>query len=112
MQIEVTDDKKDVVVWLTRAEKEDPAVQARLKEIYAEYKVKKYTVAVFTSGEQDLYQNTLSLLLYNRRREAELAARRAKEAASAPKPSLREQLSNAPKCPARPKVQRIREMER
>ena len=76
MQIEVADDKKDVVVWLTRAEKDDPAVQARLKEIYAEYKVKKYTVAVFTSGDQELYPNTLSLLLYNRRRGAELAARR------------------------------------
>lgn len=112
MQIEVADDKKDVVVWLTQAEKKDPAVQARLKEIYAEYKAKKYTVAVFYSGDQELYQNTLSLLLYNRRRDAELAARRAKEAASAPKPSLHERLSNAPKCPVRPKSPRIREMER
>ena len=61
---------------MTNAEKNDPAVQARLKELYAKYKEKKYTVAVFHSGGGDLYQSTLDLLTYNKRKCAELAAQR------------------------------------
>lgn len=36
---------------------------------------KKYTVAVFQSGTEDLYEQTHQLLLYNRNRAAELEAK-------------------------------------
>ena len=68
MELNVHDNTKIVEVWITNAEKNDPAVQARLKELYAEYKEKKYTVAVFQSGGSDLYQNTRDLLAHNIRR--------------------------------------------
>jgi hypothetical protein len=78
LEINVLDDKKIVEIWLTRAEQEDPALNASLKDIYAEYKQKKYTVAVFKSGDRDLYQSTLDLLSYNKKRVAEIAVQREK----------------------------------
>lgn len=79
MEINIHDDKKMVEVWLTRAEKQDEALQQELKSLYAQYKKKKYMVAVFESGEQDLYQNTLALLSYNKRRIPELEMMREKQ---------------------------------
>ena len=79
MEINIHDDKKMVEVWLTRAEKQDEALQQELKPHYAQYKKKKYMVAVFESGEQDLYQNTLALLSYNKRRIPELEIMREKQ---------------------------------
>ena len=76
----VDEEKKLVMIWLSNAEKNDPAVQARMKELYAKYKEKKYTVAVFHSGGGDLYQSTRDLLAYNKRKCAELAAQRAPRA--------------------------------
>jgi hypothetical protein len=74
----VLDDRKIVEIWLTRAERDDPALNASLKDIYAEYKQKKYTVAVFQSGDRDLYRSTLDLLAYNKKRGAELEVQREK----------------------------------
>ena len=79
MEINIHDDKKMVEVWLTRAEKQNEALQQELKPLYAQYKKKKYMVAVFESGEQDLYQNTLALLSYNKRRIPELEMMREKQ---------------------------------
>ncbi len=79
MEINIHDDKKMVEVWLTRAEKQDKVLQQELKSLYAQYKKKKYMVAVFESGEQDLYQNTLALLSYNKRRIPELEMMREKQ---------------------------------
>ena len=79
MEINIHDDKKMVEVWLTRAEKQDEALQQELKPLYVQYKKKKYMVAVFESGEQDLYQNTLALLSYNKRRIPELEMMREKQ---------------------------------
>ena len=69
--MEVREQNKIVELWLTREEKEDAAFRESLKPIYQEYKEQKYLVAVFLSGEEDLYQQTRDLLLYNRRRQAE-----------------------------------------
>ena len=73
------DNQKLVEIWLTNAEKVEPALQEILKEIYAKYKAKKYLVAVFESGTGNLYQNTWDLLLFNRRRSAERAVRQTKQ---------------------------------
>ena len=69
--MEIREQSKIVELWLTREEKDDLAFWESLKPIYKEYKEQKYFVAVFLSGEEDLYQQTRDLLLYNRRRQAE-----------------------------------------
>jgi len=83
LELNIKDDKQIVEIWLTNAEKKDEALRESLKDIYAKYKKKKYLVAVFESGEKDLYQSTLDLLAYNKRRIAELEVRKEKKAKSA-----------------------------
>lgn len=65
-------------VWLTRQERDDEALRQRLAPMYRDYKKSGYLIAVFQSGEQDLYQQTSDLLRYNRKRMAELAVQREK----------------------------------
>ena len=79
MELNVRDKTGIVEVWMTNAEKNDPVIRENLKPLYAEYKKKKYFVAVFESGEKDLYQGTLDLLAYNKRRCAELEVQREKK---------------------------------
>ena len=71
LRMEIREQSKIVELWLTREERDDPAFRESLKPIYQQYKEQKYLVAVFLSGEEDLYQQTRDLLLYNRRRQAE-----------------------------------------
>lgn len=78
MELNINDARGTVEVWLSSEEKSDPAVRQRLKPLYAEYAEKKYTVAVFMSGSQDLYSLTSGLLCYNRKRAAELEVAREK----------------------------------
>ena len=54
MEMNIHDDTQIVEIWLTNAEKTDPVLQDELKGIYAEYKAKKYMVAVFQSGQGDM----------------------------------------------------------
>ena len=78
MEVYVKDEQKEVEVWLTRAEKEDAALQERLKKLYQTYKEKKYLVVVYQSGREDLFQNTLALLKYNKKKTAEREVQREK----------------------------------
>ena len=71
LQMMVQKEQRIVELWLTRAEKDDPAFQPALKPLFQQYKAQNYLVAVFLSGEADLYQQTRDLLLYNCRRLAE-----------------------------------------
>ena len=71
MRMEIREQNKIVELRLTREERDDPAFRESLKPIYQQYKDQNYLVAVFLSGEEDLYQQTCDLLLYNRRRLAE-----------------------------------------
>ena len=71
MRMEIREQNKIVELWLTREERDDSAFRESLKPIYQQYKDQNYLVAVFLSGEEDLYQQTRDLLLYTRRRQAE-----------------------------------------
>lgn len=82
MEIRVRDDRHLVEVWLNNAEKKDTSLRDGLKRLYDEYKKKKYLVAVFESGEGDLYQSTLELLSYNKQRCAEIEVNREKQRAA------------------------------
>ena len=66
MKININDSDKIVEIWLTQEEKADAALRASLKPIYSIYKKKKYTVAVFESGDKSLFEYTKDLLLHNR----------------------------------------------
>lgn len=72
----VNDGKKLVTVWLTNGETYDDKLKAGLEDVYAEYSAKKYLVAVFESGREELYDNTLALLKYNRQKSAEEEVKR------------------------------------
>lgn len=75
MRIAVREESKIVELWLNRAEKEDAEFWESLKPLYQTYKAQNYLVAVFLSGEEELYQQTRDLLLYNRRKLAEIEVR-------------------------------------
>ena len=78
--MEIREQSKIVELWLTREERDDSAFREWLKPIYQQYKDQNYLVAVFLSGEEDLYQQTRDLLLYNRRRLAEKEVQAEKQA--------------------------------
>ncbi len=73
MELEVYDTKKMVCVWLTHADQDDPAIQEQLKSLYSKYKQRKYCVAVFHSGQEDLEGLTRDLLQYNRKKTEEIS---------------------------------------
>ena len=81
MEMSVRDAQKVVEVWLTRAERDDPAVKARLTPLYREYRRRNYTVAVFQSGSCDLFECTRDLLRYNKEKATEPASLREKDRA-------------------------------
>jgi hypothetical protein len=72
-----------VEVWLTQAEGQDAALQEQLRPLYGAWAGMKYTVAVFHSGDQSLYQQTQALLSYNKKRIAALEVQREKAACAA-----------------------------
>ena len=78
--MEIRGQNKIVELWLTREARDDSAFRESLKPIYQQYKDQNYLVAVFLSGEEDLYQQTRDLLLYNRRRLAEKEVQAEKQA--------------------------------
>lgn len=78
MQIDVHEDKKLVCVWLTK----DESADEELKPLYEKYKQRKYTVAVYRSGDQDLTELTGALLRYNRKLFAQREVQAEKQSAA------------------------------
>ena len=78
MQVTVNEKSKIVEMWLTKAERDNAQFRETLKPLYAALKQKGYRVAVFLSGDGDLYEGTRDLLLYNRRSLAAQAVLRDK----------------------------------
>lgn len=72
MELRVHQNMKIVEVWLTQKERENKVLQEQLARMYQEYTAKKFKVAQFHSGTDDLYAATRDLLLFNRKRIAEL----------------------------------------
>ena len=78
MEVKVNHDMKLVQIWLTKADQEDAALMEGLRHQYQVYKEKKYMVAQFHSGAGDLYGLTRDLVLYNRKRIAQMEVRKEK----------------------------------
>lgn len=79
MEIERNEEKKIISVWLTKAESQDQDLQRRLKAMYPKWKHEKYLVAVYHSGKEDLFESTLALLAYNKKRCIEQELKHYKE---------------------------------
>ena len=79
MELDIRDKEKRVYIWLTHGESENAELKESLKEIYKEYKAKKYLVAVYESGTEDLEGLTRDLLRYNRVRLRELEIKKEKQ---------------------------------
>ena len=75
MEINVREDRKLVEVWLTNQDKQDQALKGQLNILYQQYKVKKYSVVEYQSGNQNLAEETSALLRYNRNHLAEQEVR-------------------------------------
>jgi len=71
LEINANDETRMVSIWLTNAEQERPSVRQEIARISARNKARKYKTAVFLSGDRDLTDLTQSLLLHNRRKQAE-----------------------------------------
>lgn len=65
MEISVSDDKHIVEIWLTNQEQEDESVSKFVQSTAEKYSDKKYKVAVFRSGDHDLYDCTEGLIEHN-----------------------------------------------
>lgn len=84
MEIIRDDKKKRIQIWMTQQESQDEALQNRLKPMYAQWKKQKYLVAVYRSGNKDLRESVLDLLLHNKKVLAEQAAERQRIAKATP----------------------------
>ena len=67
LEINVNEQKRIVEIWLTKAEKVDEVIRESLKPLYKKYHEQKYTVAVFLSGDGDLFEGTRDLLIHNKK---------------------------------------------
>lgn len=66
MRIHMDEEKRIAEIWLTKAESDDLAVEARLKPFYKECKDHKYLAVVYRSGRESLLETTKDLLRHNR----------------------------------------------
>lgn len=78
MEMNIRNDRKLVEIWLSKNEKNDLSFRKNLTGICDRYKQMNYLVAVFESGNEDLFENTLNFLVYNRKRKAEKEVRQEK----------------------------------
>ena len=66
MRIHMDEEKRIAEIWLTKAESDDPSVEAKLKPFYKECKDHKYLAVVYRSGRESLLESTKDLLRHNR----------------------------------------------
>lgn len=77
--MKIDDQQRIVEIWQTQADLQDEVLQYRLKGMYADWKMRKFLVAVYRSGNENLYINTRDLLICNRLCSAEKAVQREKQ---------------------------------
>lgn len=68
MKVDIQNQANIICIWLTKADAEDSSVQEAVNSIIERYRGRKYAIAVMKSGEDSLYDSTLSLLKSNRRK--------------------------------------------
>ena len=66
MQMHMNCDRKVVTLWMPTSDKQKPKERTPLSEFCARCKSEHYAVAIFESGQNDLYSGTLNLLASNK----------------------------------------------
>lgn len=66
MLCNVLEDKKIIILYLSRSERDDKELRESLLPKYKEWHDAGYKVAVMLSGDEDLVENTIRLLRYNK----------------------------------------------
>jgi len=79
MEININDNTKTAEFWLTRNESDNPDFRKNIKPLCKEFSSKKYFVAIFMSGDKELFEQTSNLLCYNKKRIAQLEVERDKQ---------------------------------
>lgn len=69
MYIELKDNEQVILVYLSNYDREDMELRKKLSTIYDAYRESKYRIVEFYSGKEDLYKQSLNLLLRNRNTE-------------------------------------------
>ncbi len=69
MKIDVNESKKIVLLWKSTAETDTP-ISDEIKDLLDNYRSKKYRIIIMKSGNEDLFEPTLTLLLKNRMKKA------------------------------------------
>lgn len=65
LEINVSENKRIVEIWLTNQEQEDDSISEFVQNTADKYSDKKYKVAVFMSGDNDLFDCTEGLIEHN-----------------------------------------------
>ncbi len=79
MIVNVLEAKRLVQVWLTNAERESQEILNSLKPMYQRNQAQGFMTVVYKSGKHDLQQDIRALLLYNKRKLAELEVQQEKQ---------------------------------
>lgn len=66
MRLKIVEKNKIAELWLTKDESDDLAFRESLRPLCRQLAAQNYLVALFLSGEADLYLQTRDLLLHNR----------------------------------------------
>ena len=65
MKVSINDDSKIVALWLNNEEKAETNLPINVNEIVEKYKSKKYKVCIYQSGQDEIKNNFLQLILNN-----------------------------------------------
>lgn len=67
MEINIDNNTKIVEIWLRNDEKRNIQFQESCRQIYANYRTQKYTIAVFESGTYGLSESIKNLIKQNQK---------------------------------------------
>ena len=66
MEINIKEQDKILEVWMTKEEKQEKELQMSLMQVFEVYKARKFIIAVYFSGVDNLSENTANLLCRNK----------------------------------------------
>lgn len=67
MEIQINEKNKIIEIWLTKDEANSESTNQMIKLIGRRYIPSKFKLVVFKSGKQELFSNTESLIMTNRK---------------------------------------------
>lgn len=76
--VRVNDSSKIVSLWFAGDEPGAEHLPEEVRTMCDEYRARKYMIAAFHSGRDDLFENTLAMLKHNRKLSAENEVKQAK----------------------------------